>query len=109
MKLSAILLFMIFFSAAGRSQEIKLPMKDSLQKDIGVNVDGDNKIYIGAQEIPLSKLYPIIKSKTDSLKSLNYSPRVVISTDTSASTGTIYEIMLAAKRTEAKVVLSVKK
>lgn len=82
---------------------------DSKSKQtIVVSIDKENRMYLGQKEINENLLDSLLKEEVTKAKAFMDTPAVVINADTVSYSGSLFKVMVAAKRAGAKVVASVK-
>jgi biopolymer transport protein ExbD len=78
------------------------------KQNIVVSVDKNNQMFLGTQPIAENMLDSLVKAEVEKAKQTVDTPSVVINCDTISYSGSLFKVMVAAKRAGAKVVANVK-
>jgi biopolymer transport protein ExbD len=108
-------ILLIFFSACklpdppNMPKRFSPPLKDTARKNIVVKIDKNNMLSIGQKNVPITDLDSTLIHQIDSLHPYEHEVMVVILADSASSFGNVFQIMQAAKKRMAKVVVDVKR
>lgn len=78
------------------------------KQNIVVSVDKNNQMFLGTKAIADYELDTLIKAEVEKARLTVDTPSVVINCDTISYSGSLFKVMVAAKRAGAKVVANVK-
>lgn len=107
-----LVVFFIFHGFASSAQgEIKFPADSSRPgiRNIVVTIDSSQQFYLGSNKISRNSIDSLLTAEIEKYKTTTTDLLVVISADSAALYGDVFQVMMVAKKAGAKVVANIRR